>query len=389
MADDTPLAGKRIAFTGRLASMTRAAAFEIVVKQGGSASKTVSRCTNVLVVGREGWPFAKDGRPTSKLRRAQTLSRAGYGIEILPEEAFLQQAGIASAGDVLGLHPLHRVGGTHRRSARPAGILDQSRPALAGRRIAARAAVRLSRASRRHDRSCHCSPPVRRFAESFAACGRWRNGCPSANEQANLLTQLSIEQGRLLLRTRDGRSIEATGQLQLPLETDANVSSVVRLAEHELTDALFAQAIDREREGDLASAVELYRRVLLAEGPDPDVAFNLGNALMALGQLDAAAERFRQAAEADPTFADAWHNLGNVLLETGRCAEAIDAYSKAVSADPSYADAHYGLAGALEECSRFDEARLHWRAYLNLEPVGECADYARRRLVETEARPTG
>src|SRR5918994_310211 len=104
MADDTPLAGKRVAFTGRLASMTRAAAFDVVRKKGGSASRSVSRCTSVLVVGREGWPFAKDGRPTSKLRRARTLAHAGYGIEVLPEEAFLQLPGIASAGEVLGLH---------------------------------------------------------------------------------------------------------------------------------------------------------------------------------------------------------------------------------------------------------------------------------------------
>ena len=388
MADETSLAGQRIAFTGRLASMPRAAAFDIVVRQGGTVSRTVSRCTDLLVVGGEGWPFAKDGRLTAKLRRARTLARTGYGIEVLPEEAFLRLAGVASASKVLALHPLHRVAeltGVPRSRLEAwirAGLLL---PASESHGVplfdydgvaAARSLVSL----------LGSGTSLRRLVRSLRTLAEW---LPGANEQANLLSQLSFEEGRLLLRTRDGRPIEATGQLQLPLGDEAADSPIVRLAEHEPADSLFAQAVDREREGDLTSAVELYRRVLLAEGPDPDVAFNLGNALMALGDLEAAAERFRQAAEADPSLADAWHNLGNVLLETGRCAEAVTAYRNAVAVDPKYADAHYGLAGALEECSRFDEARVHWRAYVDLEPAGECAEYARRRLIETEARPTG
>jgi Flp pilus assembly protein TadD len=388
MADDTPLADQRVAFTGRLASMSRAAAFDVVLQQGGTASRTVSRCTALLVVGQEGWPFAKDGRPTAKLRRARTLARAGYGIEILPEEVFLQRAGVVSAGGVLELHPLNRVSelaGVPRSRLEVwirAGLLSPTGetsgvPLFDYRGVsAARSLVAL----------LGSGTSVRRVVRSLRMLSEW---LPGAGEQADLLSRLSIEAGRLLFRTRDGRPVEPTGQLQLPLEATNADSLVVRLAEHQPADALFAQAIDRERDGDLASAVELYRRVLLAEGPDPDVLFNLGNALMALGQLDAAAERFRQAAEADPSLADAWHNLGNVLLETGRCADAIVAYSKAIAAGPGHADAHYGLAGALEECARFDKARVHWKAYLNLEPSGECADYARRRLIETEARPTG
>jgi len=388
MADDTPLAGKRVAFTGRLASMTRAAAFDVVRRQGGSASKTVSRCTNLLVIGREGWPFAKSGRTTSKLRRARTLAHAGFDIEVLPEEAFLHRAGVGSPSDVLDVHPLHRVAelaGLPRSRLEAwirAGLLSpvtrsQGVPLFDYQGVsAARSLVSLLASG----------TPLRRIVRGLRMLAEW---LPGANEQASLLSHMSIEDGRLLLSTHDGRPVEVTGQLQLPLETEPADSNIVRLVERQGADANFAQAVECERSGDLERAVELYRRVLLAEGPDPDVSFNLGNALMSLGQLDAAAERFRQAAEADPGFADAWHNLGNVLLETNRCVEAIAAYSKAVTADPGNADAHYGLAGALEECSRFDEARLHWRACLILEPVGECADYARRRLIETEARPTG
>src|SRR5262249_29644553 len=51
-----------VAFTGRLACMTRAEAFEVVRSHGGTPSQTVTRQTNVLVVGELGWPLLDDGR---------------------------------------------------------------------------------------------------------------------------------------------------------------------------------------------------------------------------------------------------------------------------------------------------------------------------------------
>src|SRR5262245_57085609 len=46
-----------VAFTGRLACMTRAEAFEVVRSHGGTPSESVTRQTNVLVVGELGWPL--------------------------------------------------------------------------------------------------------------------------------------------------------------------------------------------------------------------------------------------------------------------------------------------------------------------------------------------
>src|SRR5215510_13484549 len=66
-----------VAFTGRLACMRRAEAFEVVRKRGGTPSPAVTKRTQVLIVGELGWPLLDDGRPSNK------LSRAGDAVELL------------------------------------------------------------------------------------------------------------------------------------------------------------------------------------------------------------------------------------------------------------------------------------------------------------------
>src|SRR6476620_37027 len=79
-----------VAFTGRLACMSRAEAFEVVRHHGGTPSQAVTRQTNVLVVGELGWPLLDDGRPSNKLSRASS-----YGIPVISERRFLEWTGKA------------------------------------------------------------------------------------------------------------------------------------------------------------------------------------------------------------------------------------------------------------------------------------------------------
>jgi NAD-dependent DNA ligase len=67
--DGSALKGS-VAFTGRLACMSRAEAFELVRQHGGMPSQAVTKRTNLLIVGELGWPLLDDGRPSNKLARA-------------------------------------------------------------------------------------------------------------------------------------------------------------------------------------------------------------------------------------------------------------------------------------------------------------------------------
>ena len=87
---DSSALKSKVAFTGRLACMTRAQAFEVVRSHGGTPSQTVTRQTNVLVVGELGWPLLDDGRPSNKLSRA-----GSYGVPVVSERRFLEWIGKA------------------------------------------------------------------------------------------------------------------------------------------------------------------------------------------------------------------------------------------------------------------------------------------------------
>jgi DNA ligase (NAD+) len=69
------ISGKRIVFTGKAANFTREEFSEIVRKYGGIPSDSVSKNTDILVVGEN---------PGSKLQKAKSL-----GVKIMSEEEFL------------------------------------------------------------------------------------------------------------------------------------------------------------------------------------------------------------------------------------------------------------------------------------------------------------
>src|SRR5262245_27766614 len=62
---DSSALSSTVSFTGRLACMSRAEAFDVVREHGGTPSPSVTRQTKVLVVGEFGWPLLDDGRPSN------------------------------------------------------------------------------------------------------------------------------------------------------------------------------------------------------------------------------------------------------------------------------------------------------------------------------------
>src|SRR5437762_13944334 len=81
---------RSVAFTGRLASMTREEAFALVRDKGGAPRRGVTRKTAILVVGELGWPLLGDGQPSKSLSMAHA-----YGIMVASERRFLEWAGRA------------------------------------------------------------------------------------------------------------------------------------------------------------------------------------------------------------------------------------------------------------------------------------------------------
>src|SRR5947207_1854189 len=122
------LRGKQIAFTGRLASMTRSEAAKLVRAHGGRFVTTVSRRLSLLIIGQDGWPLQQDGRLTGKLRKARALQRSGYALTVLGEEELFHRLEITAQTErqlysTARLSELVKVPGEHLRKWIKAGLI--------------------------------------------------------------------------------------------------------------------------------------------------------------------------------------------------------------------------------------------------------------------------
>ena len=87
---DGPLLGMRVAFTGKLASLTRAEAAAQVLIAGGEPEANVTKRTDFLVIGAEnGYALDPLTAITGKFAKTQAMRAKGSSIEVLDELTFV------------------------------------------------------------------------------------------------------------------------------------------------------------------------------------------------------------------------------------------------------------------------------------------------------------
>jgi tetratricopeptide (TPR) repeat protein len=352
---DSSALRSNVAFTGRLACMSRAEAFEVVRSHGGTPSQAVTRQTKVLVVGELGWPLLDDGRPSNKLSKASS-----YGIPAVSERRFLEWIGRAvpdswsrtySAGQIAALSKLSS--NTIDELVR-FGLLNP-RGGLFGFRDLASA----RQVSNLFANGIALSEIIRSVKEVH----RWLPEADLSNLRLHPASHHVIE-----IEQPEGRT-DKCGQFVLPVSPP-----------EQNADGLFEQAQAAEETGDVAEAERFYRVLMKCDPTDAAPPFNLGNILRANGRMVEAEAAYRAATCANPLFAEAWYNLSDLLDEQGRSEAAIDCLHRALRATPDYADAMFNLALLLQRNNQHAEAAEHWRRYLAHDAQSEWAARARRSL---------
>ncbi len=414
------LLGQVVAFTGRLASLTRGSAVELVRKHAGTPASTVSRRTTMLVVGVGGWPLMGDGALTRPLRTAEELQRRTGRPAIISEDAFLERLGQRERQrDLRKSYPLAQVSGLTGLPPATIRLWDQL------------GLVRSSEGRFDFRDVVSLQTIARLLAQGVAA----QTICRSIRALAQVLPDAERPLAQLELVVREGGGlaarlgdslIDTRGQYELDFESPVATSPapadspagaaqadggaptpggvdapglvaaaledetphVLRIADHlpRTCEDWIEAGLAAEEDERLDDAEEAYRRAIDHAPTSVPAQFNLGTVLLAQGARPAAEERFRQALALDPTFAPAWYNLALTLDDGGRPAEAAEALRKCLKLDPAYAPACFNLAELCERmgaggggASRLQAAAL-WRAFLQLEPEGPWAERARERL---------
>jgi tetratricopeptide (TPR) repeat protein len=151
-------------------------------------------------------------------------------------------------------------------------------------------------------------------------------------------------------------------------------------------DAMAAGIVDQQR-GDLARAIEQYRRGIDADPRNPGLFNNLGTALRQSGRLDDAAQAFQEALKIDPKYEKALNNLGVTRYQQGKYEAAIDLFKQAIQIDPANAESHVNLGVIYLPAGRWDDALTAFQDALRYNPRSAEAYYNLALLWERRGDP--
>ncbi|MEJ5143970.1 exonuclease domain-containing protein [Sphingobacterium sp. MYb388] len=87
---DSIFYSKNVVFTGKMTSMTRAEAAQIILKIGGKFSDGLNAKTNILVIGQQEVAVVGAEGRSSKQKKAEDMRAKGLEIEVMSELEFLQ-----------------------------------------------------------------------------------------------------------------------------------------------------------------------------------------------------------------------------------------------------------------------------------------------------------
>ena len=127
-------------------------------------------------------------------------------------------------------------------------------------------------------------------------------------------------------------------------------------------DALLLRGAARQRQGDLAGAIDDYSHTIEIDPRHAVAHFNRAAARQGQGDLRGAIEDYSRTIEIDPRHASARANRGLARHGQGDLTGAIEDYSRMIATDPRHAGAHANrglarqaqgdLAGAIEDFER-------------------------------------
>ncbi|BBP00730.1 tetratricopeptide repeat protein [Sulfuriferula nivalis] len=139
-----------------------------------------------------------------------------------------------------------------------------------------------------------------------------------------------------------------------------------------MMNSLYTQALRHHQNGDLVTAEQLYREIILTAPENPDAMHYLGFLLQQTDRLAEAFEQITAAIALDNTHAEWYFNLGIVLSRQGLFEPAIDAYTSAITLDRDKYFYWTNLGAAFEANQELDKAEHCYIVATKIDP--NCPD---------------
>ena len=130
----------------------------------------------------------------------------------------------------------------------------------------------------------------------------------------------------------------------------------------------FSMAIEHHRAGQLAEAMELYRRILAHQPEHAESHYQLGCILYMQGYLDGAIGSYQSALALRPGSPQALIRLADVYLDKGDADRAMEYCLQSLRASPEFAEAHNTLGNLQRARGDLDSALAAFEQALRLDP---------------------
>ena len=145
---------------------------------------------------------------------------------------------------------------------------------------------------------------------------------------------------------------------------------------------LFDRAYKHQMRGELADAINLYKRSL-DKFPTAEAHTFLGWTYSMLDRYEEAIAECKKAIEVDPSFGNPYNDIGAYLIELERWEEAIPWLEKATSA-PRYEAPqfpHLNLGRIYEKLGDYQQALAYYNRAIHLDPFYRTAIWAKYALL--------
>ena len=367
-----PFHGQVVVFTGKLVSVGRREARELIERLGGELADEVTSQTTMLIVGAAsadpGDSTRTEGLQTVELlKAAETNLQTPGKVRVLPEDEFCRLAGLTPVEMLGRYHSVRQI-----RELYPRVREDHLRYLEKWNLV--RSVVRTKNGRYYEFQDLRV---IRQVSERLAGGVSFR---------AALRALVAARDGQLTLdfSQRMGEANPVKVVALTPRSDCENVASEPQSwqsspAKLSLAAKYFHEgaSCDEGTEEDQSRALLAYRKALLLDPNLVPALVNLANIYYARDELVEAQALYERAMHLDTECFEVYFNLGNIHHDLGRYLDALENYRIAVGINRGYPDAHFYLAVTLEKIGHSAEAKAHWLAYRELAPEGEWVELAK------------
>ncbi len=389
--------GKRVALLGQLSTMREADATRLLEAHGATVVDALGDDIDVCVVGEI--DFSTDAGRSGRLAGASTAS----GPTFVSEPEFLNHLDRAEGrqADEQRLYTTRQLAKILELSERTLrswirrGLLEPVKTVCRVNYFDFSQATQLKQLAKL--RAGGVSP-----RKIIGGLNRLKEWLPEAVRPFSCVDLLEKE-GELLIRLKDGRYADPSGQLRFDFSSPENAPLTTGLEakliqlddyrpraaatepEESTPDAWYEFGAELEEIGDLRGALRAYQKALDLGGEDSEMALNLGNVATLLGDQRRAIQSYLRGVELDPEHVECWNNLGTAFADYRRWTDAIRSYEEAIRLAPEYPDAHYNLSRAYLAAGNSEKAWQHAFRYFKHDRHSSWARELHESLVAGQA----